>query len=311
MNEYTARFGLLSAFCVVSCASERVTGVTVDATVETDSSVIDGGLLPPDSVGTDAGCAALQASALCGGRSGLTFAYQVLVDITRVEPGSEVLWDNGATFFMLRGDCRYWAQESVRNELREGVTTPEEVERRFNLPRLCGTRGVFRGASRDGATVRLAVPGATIDCLDGCSGGAVTPTLRQAADDAFAATRAFWEQATPVTGGYRLLAVSGVTPAPTTSAFAWPLSRSLSSVSVSIEQAVDLDVGSGHSITDPTEVSSLADLQRRFLALSEFQRGPYIRIAHMGVDHALWMRRMVPIEDDRGIVQVQALMASE
>lgn len=291
---------IVMAAALLSCAPVRAP--------DADSGVSDGAS-PSDSRPAEERCASLQTDALCSGRAGLTFAYQVLSEVTRVEPGSEVLYDNGAAFFFLRGDCHYWVLESIRAEVREGVTTAAEVNRQFNLPRLCGSSGSFRGSANDGSTVRLATPTVAIDCTFGCSGGAVSPVLRQASLDAFSAARAFWERAQPVTAGYRLMAVSGVKPQPTTQVFDWPLQRPITTVSVSVEQAIDLDVGSSHAVTDPTEVSLLTDLRRRYLMFSEFQRGPYIRVVSMGVEHALWMRRSIPLENNRGIVPVETLLS--
>lgn len=285
---------------LLSCAPMHAPGA--------DSGVVGDGSPPSDNGSAEERCASLQTDALCSGRGGLTLAYQVLSEVTRITR-SEVLYDNGAAFFFLRGDCHYWVLESIRTEVREGVTTAEEVNRRFDLPRLCGTSGAFRGSANDGSTVRLATPMLAVDCTFGCSGGAVPPALRQVSLDAFSAARTFWEQAQPVTGGYRLMAVSGVKPLPATRVFDWPLPRPIATVSVTVEQAIDLDVGSSHAITDPIDVSLLTDLQHRYLAFSEFQRGPYIRIVSMGVEHALWMRRSIPLENDRGIIPVAALLS--
>jgi hypothetical protein len=71
---------------------------------------VDGSVEIPSDLGSSA-CGGEWTSSLCGGQSGLTFVYQVLADTSRVEPGSGLLYDNGAIFFMLRGDCHYWAQD--------------------------------------------------------------------------------------------------------------------------------------------------------------------------------------------------------
>jgi len=255
-------------------------------------------------------CASLRASALCAGQRGLTLAYQVMSGLSRVEPGSAVLHDNGAAFFLLRGDCHYWAQESTRTDAREGVTTAAEVERLFGLHRLCGMGGVVRGASRDGATVRLAARGIAIDCTLGCSGGDVPASLRQASLDAFDATRALWGRGQPLTSGYRLVAVSGQEWPPTVRPFEWPLRRPLAAFSFTPEQAIGLGPGRGHAVSDPAEVAALTELRRQHLELSEYQRGPNIRVASTGENHAVWMRPMLPLEDEGGVIPVAALLGA-
>ena len=105
------------------------------------------------------------------------------------------------------------------------------------------------------------------------------------------------------------MVVSGVKLRPHAPTFRWPLQTSIANFSVTAQEAINLDVGSGYAVTSPSEVASLLDLRQRHLELSEFQRGTFIALVEMGVGHALWMRRTIPLEDGRGIVPVAMLLA--
>lgn len=258
--------------------------------------------------GVDAARDVPPAGAFCSGATGLVFAFQVLGG-GAVEPGSALLSDNGFSYFFLAGDCRYWVQADTRTAPRTGQTTSEEVERLFHPSRLGGLAGSYRGASFDGSTVRLATRSGVVDCHAGCSGDGVPTALREASTDAYQGAQALWQRGQELDGGLRFLAVSGVGLRPGAPTFRWPLLTPIADVSVPRQEAGRLGAGAGRAVTSPSDLAALLDLRRRHLELSEFQRGTSVAVVEAGVSYALWMRRTIPIEDERGIVPVAALLS--
>ncbi len=251
----------------------------------------------------------IQSMTSVRGGSGLVFALQRLVDISRIEPGSGLLYENGASYFFLDGECRYWVQTSPRASPHTGHTTPAQMRRLFGLGRLAGLVGSHRGGASDGATVRVSTRGGVIECTRGCAGDAVPTALEQSSRDATTASEELWQQGTEVDGALRVLVVSGVKLRPNAPTFRWPLRASIAEFSVTIQQAIDADVGVGRAVTSDADVAALLDLRRRYLELSEFQRGTYIAIMEAETSYALWMRRTTPLENDQGIVPVTTLLA--
>jgi len=292
--------------CSNTASSTADGGLGADVSAAPDVAVSDVAM-PVDLPDVDVADVPL-VDGICTGQPGLVLAYQ-LVGGGPTEPGSGLLSQNGYTYLFLDGACRYWARADARSSPRTGQTTAAEVERLLHPSQIGALAGAFQGASADGASVRLATRGAAVDCSGGCAGGNVPPSLRQIASDAYDATQTLWQRGEEVAGALRILAVSGVKHRPGAPTFGWPLSPPIADVSVPFADAGRLGLEASRAVTSPADLASLLDLRRRHLALSEFQRGSYVAIVEGGASYALWMRRTIPLEDERGVVPVAALLS--
>lgn len=249
------------------------------------------------------------ASNPCGA-TGLIFAFQVLDD-GPVETGSTLLYDNGAPYFFLCGDYRYWALLDPRSDPRAGQTSAAEVERLFRLSRLRGVTGNHPGNDPlVRSTSRFTTPSGTSTCTAGCVGGAAQWTLQANAMEAPYAISMLLEQGRDADGGLRFVVVSlaGVEPPPRPPvSFRWPLATPITNFAITVEEAGRLGPGSSRAVTSPSDRAALLDLRRRHGATGE-AGGRFVAITEGGVNYALWMRRTIPLEDERGVVPVAALL---
>jgi hypothetical protein len=282
--------------------------------------------------GTDSSVPAVPET-ICDGSSGLRFATTSSIDPTAIAVASHVLYDLGAHWIYIDGQCHYWAH--INNApgddwrpVREGTLSPDEVaaiEARFHFGEWTALRG---GWGVPDATTHSSVENfyddrTLIQCLN-CCGDAPSDKragFSKVCDMAlarFELVQQLYDAGADVRSGpMRLLAYPGVYPdedpseerTPThVMAFDWPLSPSLDSFALPKKQigpSSSLSFGDAHLIVDEAGVAALREARHKYLS---GELGP--TFSNMMVTsepgserrYAVYFRDAIPLENERGLV---------
>jgi hypothetical protein len=226
--------------------------------------------------------------------------------------------ENGVTFLFVRGDCRYWifgvGTRDANQETREGVLDPSQEaalhdELAFDeWPQMTGVYGaqpsshVLPDVLSDGRHF--------IRCFALC--GLSGPEDKRAL---FAAMESSWlpvlyRQGVGLDGSMRMMVVdvSMSFPKWNYERVNWALKTAMASVKIPAEGPVP-DRGEGYRIDAGEDVAILRDLRRNQLEelYHPASLGGFIPVVEdLGPLHALYARDVLPIEDERGIVNYEA-----
>jgi hypothetical protein len=236
-----------------------------------------------------------------------------------IDSGPYLLYENGAAFLFLRGDCRYWvlaelvlAGTFAFGETREGVLEPgAEAQLHDDLryddwPDQVGIYGTPPGEG--GGPSMLSDLTHEIGCYyDGCQSN---PNPSAAAVGALFSAAWDWasrlhQQGSPLTGPVRALAVEGAFSHPGYAGqiLPWTVGVSLSSL-VLDPRVTGVGPGRGRLVAQP-DAEVLREWRNNQLAGSYHPAsdGPFIAVSDNGGPFfALYVRDALPFEGENGLV---------
>lgn len=266
---------------------------------------------PHDTVpAPDAGDLARAPSKICDGSSTIRFA-QVTAGGGQVLPGSQVLNENGFSFFIIDGSCHYWAKGGQFADVKAGVLTPDEELRLYDDLRVESwpeLKETCTGRVMDGASSFFRLGTSRIVVPSGCSGqDSVSPLAEiESAFNAHAASLS--GRGTPVDGPVRLVLVAvpvdiSWNDLVTNAAAAWPLMRPAAQFATSAEHASQYRAGDSMLVEIP-DAGLLRAIRRTFMASGNaLYTGGYVPIRDdAGNRYQLFVRDTVPMEDESGLL---------
>jgi hypothetical protein len=262
-----------------------------------------GGRTPDASPPTDAGHPDA-APALCDGELDWRLVALTVPPSPRLEPGSQVVYENGALLILVRGDCELWVSGETPGELRHAMLMPSHASllaRDVQHASWHNYAGTWIGEAFDGPTLVLHDGMAWTVCHQLCVGARLPEELariRPALEESLPGLRA---AATPVSGPVRFMAVQ-VTPGNEPvgrEPFLWNFESPLAEVSLTEGEAIAAPYGSGIVLEDLER----ADRLRR--AWREAQRGGHSYLAVIdpgGRWYRVYLRDVLPFEDPSGLI---------
>jgi hypothetical protein len=236
---------------------------------------------------------------LCDGSSGLRLAVQTIVRPDGLE-GTQVLYDNGADFLFVGGDCQYYVQpgDSITAEVHAGVldaATAAELAADLHYdawPRLTRTR---HGQTADAPAPLTLHDGANVfDCYNNCSDDQDVE-LRYLPSRAHTWMTRLWEEGGAVSTPVRIMVVAQDFP-DSDPAVTWPLATPLADLA--FPPGTSLGLGEG-VLFDEDDASALRAVRA---PNREGAIGTVVEDA--SVRYWLYLRDTTPFEDASGLVPV-------
>jgi hypothetical protein len=213
-------------------------------------------------------------------------------------PGEHVLYDNGATFLFVGGQCTYHVKTGGRwEDVQRGDTDDATLVDALELEELPARAGGYTGDLDGAPTMHLAFAGDVVDCAAGCMGGDVPDDIAQLAARGANLLSALDTQGFTQSISQRILVVAEAVPP--TPAFTWPLAADPSALAVS---ATDAETAPATLVTGAD--ADLLRALRRDVRDAQFPpAAAYITTdATMPPIYAAFLRDALPFEDADGIV---------
>ena len=231
----------------------------------------------------------------------------------RVQPGAQVLYQNGFDFLVIDGECHFWVQTKIWDFVHIGTFEHADLpvlEERLGLAGWPPLAGTYSTGECDQPTRVYRLGGSTILAYGGCGHDTFGPArvVQEAVQRSLQFIR---DKGTPSDGPLRFVLVRYEAPwLPTDLEFRnapiWPLAASASELSISERQASVFRPADTHVVVGG-EAASLRELWTRFRA---GQIGYWDQIADSGelvpvkdADgklYALFLRDVIPLEDPQG-----------
>lgn len=240
---------------------------------------------------------------ICRGTETITAAVQVVGGHVSSE---DVLWiENGHSFFLIDGTCRYAVKTHGEREVRTGVLTAEQEEGlavRLGYRAWASFEGDWSAAfgAPDAGAFQVWDHQFLASCTAGCRDSA-PEELQELSSGLSDFLAPYWEQGTPFRGeAMRLVIVeysrTAHEPSP------WPLSTPVSEFMLPADEP--LDIGRSFEVTGP-DAEALRELQADFLARTpEIDRErPILILTEDGQHVGLLLRESLPWEDHTGLVR--------
>jgi len=267
----------------------------------------------PGDAAVDSDAAVTPPRILCDGSDDLRFSAAIAGG-GPIEAGRMVLADNGFSFILVDGHCRYWVMPGAYQfqEVRTGVldtTTLAEFVADFRYDRWPELNRVapYGTPASDGSGLLLLDPETSIGCQTVCS-GVNTPADVEAMGLANTDWNArLWAAGEAVVGDVRISVIESdrdaATLPPTWTPPLWTLTTPIASVAVSADAAHTLSFGDGVLITG-TDADALRALGRDFLASGAQRTGIPILVHDDGGQlYEVSVRDTTPFEDARGLIR--------
>lgn len=228
----------------------------------------------------------------------------------QAEPGSQVVNENGAMFYVLDGACRYFAKGPEGGEARTGTLRPEEassLEADLALGRWGNLSGSYYSSECDGDWVLYRYGGSRLSVSPICSGRDTAQPIEFIWQRIMRQVSNAFEAGAPMDGDVRYVLV-GNEEFPLGSdclrnAPLWPLSSDPTSIALTWEQSSNLERGQGR-VASGEDASRLRELMRlrRSGEIGVLHTGEFIPVHDaMGVYFKLYVRDAVPLEDANGL----------
>ncbi len=312
---------VVSALWVLCAASLACGGGGVDATSDSDASVtgdVDASDSTDSAATTDGADA--EPDEICDGSAGLRFAMYLPTSVERVEPASYVLWENGARFLFVFGDCSYWVSgpdNPTRSErYRSGQLAQEDAQAlaqtfHFGRWRDMALTGYWHPSPEDfDLPTTVFYDGVDIVvCSGGCNALGVRAEVHAMRDAEQGWIETLWTAGSSQDGPLRVVAVRIADDDPTYDAVpaaSWPLATPLATLAFPEADAIPQEAG--HSLrVDAVEAGALIGIWTEYLAgahgelwrshasipLYDDAQGPRYRV---------FIRDSIPLEDDLGLI---------
>ncbi len=248
---------------------------------------------------------------LCDGSDGLRL-YVFIGGGGPTEPGRQVLIENGFSFILVDGHCRYWVKsaENDYEELRTGVLdadTLAEFVADFRYDRWPELNRVepYGAPVPDGGNVIFLDPETSITCQTVCSGASTPPDVEAMALANNTWNTRLWQAGEDVFGDVRISVIeSSRDPAslpPGTTLPLWTLSTPIESIAVSAADALALGFGDGVLITG-ADAEALRVMRQGFLDSGAPGSSMLVAAGGGGQLYEVSVRDTTPFEDGRGLV---------
>jgi hypothetical protein len=266
----------------------------------TDAGTVDGIGLP-----TDAGVL------LCNGDPAVRFAYQA-VGGGQSLPGSQVVFENGSLYLLVTGGCHYWTMRDRQSDLREGDLSPAQAAELAHELRLGSWSDLDREYVRplcDGGDDLFRFDDRQVAIRSRCSAPDTSSSVQWLTQAAGAASQRAYDRGAPVSGPVRFVLVSELGTWSSNvegRAAPWPLSIDPASIALSYEAATRYEYGSSQIATSG-DAAVLRQIRRDFFASGggPFSGGFIPILGPGGARYQLFVRDSIPLEDDRGLLDVQ------
>ncbi len=295
-----------------------------DARVPDATAASDSGGLREDAgttAGDDAGADPAVANVLCDGSDALRLIATRTLNGGMLAPGSGVAFENGTSFLLVRGDCRFWVYSGIFQPTRSGELTAAQRDRLIDalrLDRWADYMGDYtRGPAFDYPNQFVAFGVDAIDapcsasksggrgCIRLSSGGTDTtanvawlePSLRQQITQLEA-------EGTPVSGAIRYVLAeqrSNGSSAWSRPAM-WPLGDP---ATVALTEIDAMAYRAGEStLATGADAEALRSIWSRYLSGEVGDRTMYeiIPVVSGSATYHLFVRDSLPLEDARGLL---------
>ena len=246
---------------------------------------------------------------LCDGSAGIVLALRVVDPAGRVSAGAQVLWDNGAGFLYVTGDCRYWVYDINRggtwHPFRTGTLSPVQAATLYNSLGIAGWNrivGRWVGSVFDGSTLLFTRGPLTIACERNCDAPGTPPEVQALARQLPGVLTELARDAEPVTGPMRYVVVRPENPSLRDVFVLSPLALRLNEVAISDAEAARLQYGQGRLLDNPTDVSALRALRNLEGVRTDRTPYGYLAVTEDGVRYKIYPRDTLPFEDEQGLV---------
>lgn len=244
----------------------------------------------------DAGPAApIARASVCDGSSRIRLGYRVTAPASRVEPGAQLLGQNGEVFWIITGGCHFYVALDSAGGLRDGELQPDEaqmVAARVRAGELVSGDRSSSNVVSDGGRLVLELAGDTVSCAASCADA----KTQQAFDAASAVGNELQKRGRPWTGPMRIYVIRTSVTFPGVAPVEWPLSIDPDTVAVSTDDAIS-GVLKTALIENADDVAALRKL-RRTAAASDHRY--VIAQGADGMRYELWSRDAIALEDGSG-----------
>jgi hypothetical protein len=245
---------------------------------------------------------------VCDGSGSLRLAMARLSSFDRLQPGSQVLFENGSPFLYVDGNCRYWVQsDDGWAGSRSGVLTPSQASQlEADTHYADWIRGDWRTPTLADASLDILYDTSVkLSCSSLCGSSSAPDFLKDV-------TARFADIVRPLsTGGGALqdqrVRISVVQLDPGAYDFvphaAWPLAVALQGIAQ--DQGTAQMQGYGHGLLfQGADAEKLRALRATYVAGSYRQLGvPGLPIDDGGQVYLLFVRDVLPFEDASGLVR--------
>jgi hypothetical protein len=276
----------------------------------------DGGTVPPaaDGGGATSDTAPDVVSgprSICSGEDRLTFSFVRVPALASTEPGSQVVWENGAAFVRIDGHCRYWVFGSSKDaspldEIRSGVLSAAQARqietdlRYAEWPRLRGDYG--NGILFDARPDVLSDGQSDVVCWALCSPDGPPAEMRDLFTKAMRLLDQLSASGQPASGPVRIAVHNREASSPGFSymVWNWPLKRPLNQFVIPFGIA---RAGSSF-LVEGADADALRALRRMERTAAAVKSGiVFIPLREGGGPlHAMYMRDTLPYEDATGLI---------
>ena len=255
-------------------------------------------------------CGASAPQQLCNGSQDRRLSVVVAASPGSLGGDQIILYENGARFIHVQGDCRYWVSKGY-GRYHTGLLAESEVELKNALfygqwSNKCLTKswgppeGLFHAATTmfsdgtDRVAISYAGPPAKIP--------GAPPEVYSMWQAENAWVERLWAAGSAVQGPIRMLVIDdpSVRGRPVVM---WPLSWRLESVAVPVDQVSALGPGQGNVlITDPSEVEKIVAIWEQFLSGQHGSLGQCCMIVFQDASkqYMVVIRDTIPLEDEMG-----------
>jgi hypothetical protein len=224
----------------------------------------------------------------------------------RVARGQAVMYDNGAHYIFVDGQCNYWVNHpnQVWDETRSGVLDVETAARlgeSLHFGAWSDLRGTWSG---DGGVFDAPVlifddAMSAVICADLCDGPGVAGAVKAMRDAFPVVAQELWDRGSPAASGVRAIAVAGQ-PGPGIPFVDWPLARPIADF---VRSGQSIGVGEGTLEADVASARSLQELRASFL---RGDHGAFVwnmlPVMSDGAYYQLYLRDALPFENELGLV---------
>jgi hypothetical protein len=284
-------------------------GDSRDGEVDVDADDDDAGEIPGSGAGENTAARSGSEAVLCDGSPGITFAAAALGGGNPV-PGTQVMAENGHSFIIVEGTCRFYAQRGRLERAVTGVLSPQQLDAlRDSLQleswRSCHGRvaGALDGPEHHFVYGRSERARGGIDACVNIESpdepGLLLMGYQRLVTSLIAAGQ-------PVQGDIRYLLVQGDDNVEShwTDPAAWPLGDP-AEVAMSPAAASGYEPGSS-KLAQGAEAAALRALWQDFLDDDTSGREPgsiAIPVEVNGARYQLFLRDSLPLEDTRGLIE--------
>lgn len=221
-------------------------------------------------------------------------------------PGLAMLYDNGAAYLFVDGQCHYWANDPSQpwEETRTGVLdadTAAQLGASLHFGAWDDLRGTWENPGSivaDGPTLIFDNAQHAVVCVSRCEGPTIPTAVTEMSDELVDDVQGLWDRGAAADSALRVLAVAS-DPGPGIPYVDWPLARPISDFT----STSPAPFGQGILEDDPASVQALKDLRRSFL---RGDHGAFVwnmlPVTSGGADYQLYVRDALPFEDAHGLV---------